>query len=146
MSIKGSSDKQLFERLITYLFENMSRGEVDVKTLASVLALSPSQLNRRVKAATGLPVSAFIMRTRLDEAKRLLVQYPVVTVNEVARRCGFADSAHFGHVFQRQEGMSPTQYANSHNDDSSDLAAFIRRQVAREAAKSDQRQKGADWK
>ncbi len=122
----------------------MSRGEVDVKTLAAELALSSSQLNRRVKIATGLPVSAFVMRTRLDESKRLLAKYPVVSVTEVARRCGFADAAHFSHVFRNHEGMSPTQYANSHSHDSSDLAAFIQQQVEREAAKSDQRHHPSD--
>lgn len=131
MSIKGISDRQLFERLIEYLFENMQHGDMDVNTIASALALSPSQLNRRVKASTGIPASIFIMRTRLSEAKRMLADYPAVSIKEVALHCGFADSAHFGHVFRKYEGKPPTEYAKALGNQAADLDTFIRQQVAK---------------
>ena len=113
MSIKYYSDKKLLKLLSKVLRQNMATGKVDIKTLAKQMSISPCQLNRRVKDATGQTTSEYVLSTRLKEAKRLLRMFPEVTIFETARQCGFADVAHFSHVFRRKVGMSPTQYTHS---------------------------------
>ena len=110
MSIKYNSDKKLLEHLSIVLQENLAAGKVDVKTLADTMSISTCQLNRRVKHATGLTAYDYVLATRLQKAKQMLGMFPEVTIFETARQCGFADTAHFSHVFRRKEGMSPTQY------------------------------------
>ena len=111
MSVKTYSDKQLLEQLSQALQENMALGKVDIKTLANQLSISTCQLNRRVKEATGHTTSDYVLSARLAVAKRLLAQFPEITIFETAQRCGFADTAHFSHAFKRKEGLSPTQFA-----------------------------------
>ena len=113
MSIKYYSDKKLLKLLSKVLRQNMATGKVDIKTLAKQMSISTCQLNRRVKDATGQTTSEYVLSTRLKEAKRLLRMVPEVTIFETARQCGFADVAHFSHVFRRKVGMSPTQYIHS---------------------------------
>ena len=113
MSVKFSSDKKLLELLSKILHENMGEGKVDVKTLAAQMGISPSQLNRRIKEATGKTTTAYILGIRLIKAKQLLAKYPDVTISEIAWKCGFADVAHFSHVFRRMVKQSPKQYASS---------------------------------
>lgn len=116
MSVKTYSDKQLLEQLSQALQENMALGKVDIKTLANQLSISTCQLNRRVKEATGHTTSDYVLSARLAVAKRLLAQFPEITIFETARECGFADTAHFSHVFRRKVGQSPTQYIHGlHN-------------------------------
>ena len=116
MSVRTCSDKQLLEQLSQALQENMALGKVDIKTLADQLAISTCQLNRRVKEATGQTTSDFVLNIRIDKAKRLLAKFPDTTIFETARECGFADTAHFSHVFRRKVGQSPTQYIHGlHN-------------------------------
>ena len=110
MSVKNYSDKQLLLELNNVLHENMEKGKVGIKTLAAKLAISTCQLNRRVKEITGQTTSEYILDVRLNEAKRLLAKFPEISIFEIARQCGFADTAHFSHVFRRNEGLSPTQY------------------------------------
>ena len=110
MSIKYNSDKKLLEHLSIVLQETLESGKVDVKTLADTMSISTCQLNRRVKHATGLTAYDYVLATRLQKAKQMLGMFPEVTILETARNCGFADTAHFSHVFRRKEGMSPTQY------------------------------------
>ena len=110
MSIKYNSDKKLLEHLSIVLQETLESGKVDVKTLAETMSISTCQLNRRVKHATGLTAYDYVLATRLQKAKQMLGMFPEVTILETARNCGFADTAHFSHVFRRKEGMSPTQY------------------------------------
>ena len=113
MSIKYYSDKKLLEQLSNVLYLLMVEGKVGVKPLASKMGLSVSQLNRRVKEATGQTTSDYVWNARLQEAKRLLGLFPEIPIFETARSCGFADVAHFSHVFRRKVGMSPTQYIQS---------------------------------
>ncbi len=91
----------------------MPEGQLDTARVAEELHLSPSQFRRRMQQASGLTPANYILTVRMDEAKRLLADYPKYNITEVAMRCGFADNAHFTHVFQRLFGMSPTDYISS---------------------------------
>lgn len=115
MSVKYRSDRQLIEQLLETLQDNMEKGKVSINNLAARLAISPCQLNRRVKASTGQTISEYILDIRLDKAKQLLMQFPEITINEIARQCGFADTAHFSHVFRRREGVSPSKYISKYS-------------------------------
>ena len=140
MSIKANSDEQLFEHLIRVLYQRMPTGFVNMHTIATELALSPSQLNRRIKAATGKTASVFLMQLRIDEAKRQLAKFPNISIFEVAHRCGFSDSAHFNHVFHRYEGMAPSQYVHSLRKDRGKMSFFIQEQVTKQSIQIDQAQ------
>ena len=50
-----------------------------------------------------------VIFTRLEEAKRLLVQGRM-TVSEVAERCGFSHLNYFSRLFKARTGQSPGQY------------------------------------
>ena len=113
MSTKRMSNEELFERLIAIVCDEMHHGDLSLDAIASRLALSPSQLNRRVKDSTGIPVSTFVMRLRI----------------EVAALCGFADSSHFAHAFRRVRGLSPSAYIDSLAKDNDHLRQFIDEQV-----------------
>ena len=129
MSIKSYSDEKLFELLVKALFENMPSKQTDLCTLADKLNISTSQLNRRVRASTGKTAKGFVTQIRIEESKRLLGEYPNISVLEVSQRCGFADTAHFCHVFRRCVGMSPTQYTKTLAVKDSSIEEHIRRQV-----------------
>lgn len=129
MSTKRMSNEELFERLIAIVCDEMHHGDLSLDAIASRLALSPSQLNRRVKDSIGIPVSTFVMRLRIEQAELLLAQSPRYSVSEVAALCGFADSSHFAHAFRRVRGLSPSAYIDSLAKDNDHLRQFIDEQV-----------------
>lgn len=69
---------------------------------------------QRAFAATGEPVTAYVRRRRLEEA-RLALTAPSgrPSVSEVAAYWQFADSSHFIHAFKKQFGQTPTEYARA---------------------------------
>jgi AraC-like DNA-binding protein len=44
---------------------------------------------------------------RIEEAKRLMLQYPDMSLQEIAQHCGFSHRSHFTHRFTKHTGLSP---------------------------------------
>ena len=105
-----ASDRQFLNRVIDTTYRLMAKGNVDMETLASEMALSRNQLNRKIMALTGQNSSAYIMKLRLARAKRLLKADITMSVGDVALKCGFDDMGYFSRVFKQSFDMTPTQY------------------------------------
>ncbi|MCZ6778903.1 MAG: response regulator, partial [Acidobacteria bacterium] len=84
--------------------------QFSVEWLASEVALSRRQLDRRLRSLTRLSASGFIRKMRLERAAQLLVQQ-AGKVSEVAYAVGFQDVAHFSKLFRQTFGVPPSEYA-----------------------------------
>ncbi|WP_225882394.1 helix-turn-helix domain-containing protein [Streptomyces aureocirculatus] len=82
-------------------------------TLADIAAharLSVRTLHRRFRAHTGLSPLQYLLRARLDLARRLLEQEDGATVEDIAARAGFASSASLRRRFRQAAGSTPRAY------------------------------------
>jgi AraC-like DNA-binding protein/ligand-binding sensor protein len=61
------------------------------------------------KKATGMTLTEYVSRVRVEKAKELLVD-PSLRVSEVVYAAGFGSIPRFNSVFKRQVGMPPTEY------------------------------------
>jgi AraC-like DNA-binding protein/ligand-binding sensor protein len=61
------------------------------------------------KKATGMTLTEFVARVRVEKAKTLLVD-PSVRISEVVFAAGFGSIPQFNSVFKRCVGMPPTKY------------------------------------
>ena len=77
--------------------------------LAAQARVSKFHFAREFRAHTGVSPHAYLVELRLDAARRLLASTDL-SVAECARRCGFRRPAHFGTVFAKQIGVSPTAF------------------------------------
>lgn len=102
-------DMEFLERITNIIYRESEKGSDIVSLLASEMCLSPSQLNRRIKAATGLTTTNYVLKVRLNKAKKLLMksQKPI---GEIALDCGFGDFAYFSRSFKKEFGMTPTSF------------------------------------
>ncbi|MBQ9229856.1 MAG: AraC family transcriptional regulator [Prevotella sp.] len=108
---QASAADEFVEKANAVIRQLMKEGQTDTKRVAAEMCLSPAQFRRKIQAATGLTAANYILAVRMDEAKRLLAEYPKHTVSEIAQKCGFADNAHFGHAFKRVFNTTPLEYA-----------------------------------
>lgn len=64
------------------------------------------------KRATGMTLTEYVTRVRLEKAKTLLVD-PALRITEVAFAAGFGSIPQFNSVFKQHVGMAPSDYRNS---------------------------------
>lgn len=94
--------------------ETNFQDKITVDQLASMLALSRRNLERRFKKATANTVTEYIQRVKIEAAK-LSLESSRENVNEVMYKVGYQDPKAFRVTFKRITGLSPMQYRNRYN-------------------------------
>ena len=77
------------------------------------MGASASTLYNKLRAITGLSVSAFIRDVRMKEARRLAEQNPNIRVSDLAYSVGFHDPRYFATCFKKQYGIQPKEFLDS---------------------------------
>jgi transcriptional regulator GlxA family with amidase domain len=91
-----------------FITENIDR-QLSLAELARAVGISPRTLARRVEATIRMTPQRFVQRVRVAHASHLL-ETTRASVEEVAARVGYADSAAFRRVFRRHAGGSPREH------------------------------------
>lgn len=81
--------------------------------IAAIAKMSPNNLLRLFKAATGESPIDYLIKLRLRSAAELLTATDL-SITETAFRCGFNDSNYFTKKFTALYQMSPRQYRKLH--------------------------------
>jgi len=81
---------------------------VALSDMAHVAALSPIHFARQFKKATGHSPHQYLLRLRVEGAKRLL--RTGLPIADIAVRCGFSHQEHLTRVFGRLVGVTPALF------------------------------------
>lgn len=102
------SDNGIYSRLLRFINSNHT-DKLTMKLLSQRFNCSISTLSHLFKKNSGMSISEYVEKLRLDEAKWLLKQ-TAFSVTEISDSLGFCNSAYFSYVFKRSFGVSPKQY------------------------------------
>lgn len=94
------------------LEKNLTDEDFGVLQLQRSLAVSRTQLHRKLKALTGLSTTEFINHLRLQKARSLLKDSEL-HISEIAYDTGFRDPNYFTRLFVKFYGKTPTEYRNA---------------------------------
>jgi signal transduction histidine kinase/DNA-binding response OmpR family regulator len=94
------------QKLRSVVEANLSDTEFEMPQLERALAMSRSQIYRKVKALTGKSPSLFIRSIRLHHGRRLL-QTTDLTVSEIAYEVGYSGLNNFSDAFLEEFGERP---------------------------------------
>ncbi len=100
-------ESKFIQKAIACIHENMSDPAFGPTQLASALALSESQVYRKLKAISGKSTAIFIRAVRLQKAKSLL-RSTDLNISEIAYEVGFINLAWFSRIFKKEFGATPT--------------------------------------
>ena len=90
------------------ILENLSDPDFQIDLCFEGLAFSPDHLRRLFKRKHGCSLRAFLVKQRVELAKRLLREND--RVSHVAAMVGFSDPYYFSRVFKEETGLSPSAY------------------------------------
>ena len=62
-----------------------------------------------MKAISGLTTTNYILKTRLNQAQKLLI-HTHQPIGDIAMESGFNDFAYFSRSFKKEFGMTPTTF------------------------------------
>jgi AraC-like DNA-binding protein len=96
------------DQLIT---RNMEKSEFTAATIAQVLHLSRTQLDRRMKQLAGKTATTYLLDRRMTYARELLLTTRM-PVADVAMASGFEDTSYFSRVFKQHHGNTPSGMRN----------------------------------
>lgn len=93
---------------VDYVEEHLS-DPPDIDTLSSIASMSPYQLDRRMRRTFGLTTGQWVLKQRLDLARRELLQTdkPII---EIALNAGYRDQSAFSRQFLRATGFTPSAF------------------------------------
>jgi two-component system sensor histidine kinase ChiS len=103
------SENTYVNKVIGSIINNIDDHEYSVNELASDMAVSRSQLHRKLATLTGFSTTNFIRMVRLEKAKDLLLANDG-NISEIAYKCGFSSQSYFTKSFTEHFGKSPSQF------------------------------------
>jgi AraC family transcriptional regulator len=92
-------------RVCDFVWEHLEE-RIRLSDLAAQVGLSPYHFLRAFKAATGQTPHAYVLGSRIAEAKRLLTQTDD-SLAEIAAAVGFSSQSHLATQFRRATGVTP---------------------------------------
>lgn len=95
-------------RIIEYNYS----GNITVEDIAGILQLNSAYFSRLFKKETGLTPKKYIIKVRMNAAKKLL-ESSDSSVKEIAASVGFSDQLYFSRSFSEAFGLSPTEYRSN---------------------------------
>jgi len=103
-------DEEFLQRAIECVNQHLNDSDYDRESFAADMGASASTLYNKLRALTGMNVTAFMRDIRLKAACRLAKEYPDLRISDIAYRVGFKDPKYFATAFKKEMGIQPKEY------------------------------------
>ena len=97
-----------YDRILEYIDRNFQR-DISLNDLAEISGFNASYISQLFPKKTGLTLTEFVARVRIEKAKELL-RTDDMNIGEVAFAVGFEDQNYFSRVFKEYEKVTPKDY------------------------------------
>ena len=106
-------DEIFLNRVLDFVHQHLADEDYDRDALAADMGASASTLYNKLRAITGMNVSAFIRDVRMKEARRMAEENPNLRVSDLAYSVGFHDPRYFSTCFKKHFGIQPKEFLDS---------------------------------
>lgn len=114
---RGQEEKRM-DQILLAIFEHLREQELNIRYLAKeVLYMNEDYFSRLFRRYKKVKFSAYLLKIRIELARRIIQYSPETKVSDVAEMVGFPeDGQYFSKVFRKETGMTPSQYRESGGD------------------------------
>ena len=96
---------------VSHLEQIYGDPKLSIGELSKILGVSADRLSRQFHRETGVTLSAYLRRMRMERAAGLLLATEL-SVQEIGRRVGIPDATYFAKQFREIYGETPQRYRN----------------------------------
>jgi two-component system response regulator YesN len=108
---KESNDGKRIYKIISYIHEHIAE-PISLKRLSEEFFLNPTYISQLFKSETGMNYHAYLMRLRVDSAKKMLSTSDM-SIAQVADKTGFQNYRNLSQVFKRMENITPSKFKDA---------------------------------
>jgi DNA-binding response OmpR family regulator len=108
----NSIDESFLLKVMKVVDENLDNENFNMDKLGQGVAMSRSQIHRKLHALTNQSATQFIRSYRLDRAMDL-IKKNAGSISEIAYMVGFSDPSYFSKCFHEQFNLTPSDTKNN---------------------------------
>ena len=124
ITTQHTGGKDIVRKVMMYIDSNYSE-QMSLETISSQFYINPTYFSQLFKKTIGENFSTYLIMKRIEKAKMLLATMSF-KIYQVSKMVGYNDDKHFGKIFKKYTGQSPSEYAHScSNDDDSKRIAEL---------------------
>lgn len=109
----GKTPTKLLTDIANYVQKHLTE-PVNIEALSKAVFVSRTHLAVKFKKETGMTLTEFVLKEKIEEGKRLL-RYTDKPISAIAAYLGFSSQSHFSNVFRKYSGCLPSKYRIKHN-------------------------------
>ena len=110
----NDTNMKFLQTITNIIYAELNNPELNSVFLADKMAMSVSQLSRKINGITGYSTISYVLQLKLSKAKKMLANESV-SIAEVSDACGFYDASYFSRVFKKEFGLSPSHFQKMPN-------------------------------
>ena len=97
------------QRVLNHILQNLTEPTLTLQNTADALSLSKTYLSALFKRETGSTFTSYVNKKRIEHSIFLL-NTTDLQIQVIAGECGIPDVNYFSKIFQKEKGMSPSEY------------------------------------
>lgn len=109
----GKTTTKLTTDIANYVQKHLTE-PVDIDALSKAMFISRTHLAVKFKKETGMTLTDFVLKEKIEEGKRLL-RYTDKSISAIAAYLGFSSQGHFANAFRKYADCPPNEYRLKHN-------------------------------
>lgn len=110
---RGDNPSKLMLEVANFVRHNITE-TITAENIAKYLYISRPHLSAKFKEESEMSLTDYVMKEKIDEAKRLL-RHSDKTLVAISNYLGFSSQSHFTRVFKKLTNLTPKEYRDKHN-------------------------------
>jgi len=107
------NELELIEETLISYFKNSKpwlNSQLNIWEVSKKIGTNRSYVSRVINENIGCNFNDFVNMYRINEAKRLLIEQPEITIQEISEKAGFGSLNSFMRIFKKMESCTPNQF------------------------------------
>jgi len=106
--VQKSHEAKPIRQVKEYIEQNYDKG-IALEEIGKMVCLNPVYLSTLFKNQTGMNITNYVIKVRMEAAKKLLTESHM-SVSAIASKVGYTDTKYFSKIFTKQVGIKPMEY------------------------------------